>query len=178
MSPNGKFSCICLVCGAKYEIQEHENPLISIRYHDWDIKDAHCRQKCKRCGFEGTYHEWDGCVCEKCGKTRYLPIPVKMPVYGTNRNIICYRSGEVRDAGHQGTWERDSVDPCIIVCKACGQKAWEHTYKSKGGTVGYSPGGGATIDFGSFDECVICGSRKTNARSRMWGVVEEKSGYC
>ena len=161
--------CKCIMCG-----ETRVNSYFG--YCKMQSVPGKCQKQCSICGVVADNHVWNGCICEKCGKIRFLPIPERMPVYGTKGSIIMYRSGELSDTSHKGPWEKDPANPCVIVCKSCGQKAWEHTYESKSGMVGTSPGGGATIDFGSYEKCIVCGA-VFGARAKMWGTNGQEGYY-
>ena len=136
-------SGMCQRCGKRCEVRHEWDGCRCVRCgairsegHDWDG----C--VCRRCG--QTRHRWDGCVCGRCGETRTLP-------------MVFSRDGRAdpRAAGHRGPWKPDPSQPCVIVCEACGQRAWEHRFDQQlSGAVGTTPGAYAAADG---HRCSVCG---------------------
>jgi len=125
--------------------------------HDFEKLDD-CHLKCRVCGLEKEAHAWRGCVCAVCGETREMSLFGTVPIRSsTTGNIIGSKCPSPREAGHKGPWVRDPNNPCIIVCEACGKRAWDHDLVLVSGEAGVSPGGGATLDFGSGWKCKRCG---------------------
>ena len=136
----------CEICGSVKRL-----------FHKFEKIDG-CHLRCTVCGLERSTHSWRGCVCDKCGETRemslYATVPLRSPTTGA---VIGSKCPGPREAGHRGPWVSDPSNPCIIVCKACGKRAWDHELVLVGGQVGESAGGGSTIDFGSGYKCTRCG---------------------
>ena len=135
---------VCKICGAAEK-----------RFHTFQMLPG-CVQKCDACGFEQPAHQWDGCVCTNCGATRDMP-KLNIPVYGSKGSVITRRLSYPREDRHKGPWVPEGSHPCLIVCEACGKKAWDHDLVLVDGQVGVSSGGGSTINFGGGFKCRRCG---------------------
>lgn len=113
--------CRCDRCGEK-------------RKHDWQyIQDGKCTQKCSLCGESreahlAETHDWNGCVCNRCGTKRdkdHLWDGCKCKRCGTIsykdhhhdwNGCVCRRCGRKKEADEVGhDW-----DGCV--CKRCGAK--------------------------------------------------------
>ncbi len=167
--------CICTRCGEKRDV-----------LHKWDL----CKGICIRCGrrctpqhdFDGcickkcgtALHNYDGCVCRKCGAIREMRFPSSY-IYEYDRNgNQKMRSPTYKDTGHKGPWEQSPDHPCIVVCKACGKKAWNHQMTiHKSGIVGPSSGGGSLLAFPDSNCCSVCGYSAQAGRNTQREYVDE-----
>lgn len=86
-------------------------------FHDWDG----CT--CRRCGkTRDKEHQWDGCVCTRCGKTRHIEhVPDERCIcvrcglreHDWEYSCVCARCGVTRDKHHD--WDAEGR-----YCRHCG----------------------------------------------------------
>lgn len=125
------------------EYLEHRRILRTCRIegHDW----GGCT--CRRCGkTRDEEHDWKGCKCRRCGKTRDEE-------HDWDR-CICRRCGETRDDGHQ--W-------VVEICEQCGGTGYTGHSLSYGdpdyGDPDY-PGNPCNCVKPRRTYCAICGQEK------------------
>jgi hypothetical protein len=63
-----------------------------------------------------SYHDNGLCVCGRCGKP-----------------VLLHETKDINEKYarkvHKGPFEQDPENPCIIICRSCGKRIWEHDFE-------------------------------------------------
>jgi hypothetical protein len=158
----------CMLCGKRCS-------------HQFRPINDECKEKCSICGYERQNHDWDGCICRRCGAKDYKSRAHKWEKIQGTCEVRCSVCGEMA-VNHD--WDR-----CI--CKQCGMirntyfhdwKRVEDSCEEKCSLCGTTR---ESHDWEGLCSCRRCGKAndtKGGPKQHLWepieGKCEEKCSLC